>query len=344
MKFMVSGYPFCEWQTVIKQALRWMISLLPLCLMMLSISGCKGSPISTWKEQYDLGVRYLNEGNYEEAILAFQESIDIEPQRYEGWQGLAETYIAQNDYDMALNTLQQGMDAIQSSELQQMREDVLAQQAKDQEAVVTEQWRSTAPALPGSGLEVWENSRTGAIGDSWAITSASSYIPDGRLFETTNYFYDDWGRLIKKEYFGTNSISEHTEKELIAVIWKPSQNNESWTEVWQWEYADGHIEEEISESDASVHIAGETQEHQLSNASLSAFFEDFPLGTLGTFYYNTNPDDTLFKDSLNDYLPGSSVQYTLDENNNVSRVDLYDGAGNLHSYAELTFSKIPVLR
>ena len=33
----------------------------------------------TWQEQYELGVRYLSEGNYEEAIIAFTAAIEIEP-------------------------------------------------------------------------------------------------------------------------------------------------------------------------------------------------------------------------------------------------------------------------
>ena len=346
MKFMTTGYPFGKWQTDVKRALRWMLSLLIISLMILSISGCGSSSASAWKKQYDLGIRYLDEGNYEEAILAFQASIDIDPRQYEGWQGLAETYIAQNDYDMALNALQQGINVTESSELQQMREDVLAQQTEDQKSGAMEYWKSTAPALPGSGLEAWENSRTGAIGDSWAITSASFYIPDGRLFENSyNYFYDDWGRLVKKEYFVDSRHFEHNGGiKRVAYIWKLDQSNERWIEVLQLEYVDGHIEEEVYESNTYVHVAGETPEYELLNAVLSAYFDDFPLGITGTFYFNTNPDNTVFENSLNDYLPGSSVQYTIDENNNVSRVDLYDGEGNLHSYAELTFSKVSVLQ
>lgn len=30
----------------------------------------------TWQEQYDLGLRYLSEGNYEEAIIAFTAAIE----------------------------------------------------------------------------------------------------------------------------------------------------------------------------------------------------------------------------------------------------------------------------
>ena len=104
---------------------------------------------STWQEQYDLGVRYLSEGNYEEAVIAFTAAIDIDPKRPEGyvgrgdayigsgeteenlaaaladyetavaldetlvdaWLRLAEVYIFRGDYDMALEVLYSGIES-----------------------------------------------------------------------------------------------------------------------------------------------------------------------------------------------------------------------------------------
>lgn len=47
----------------------------------------------TWQEQYDLGVRYLSEGNYEEAILAFTAAIEIDPKRAPAYVGRGDTYV-----------------------------------------------------------------------------------------------------------------------------------------------------------------------------------------------------------------------------------------------------------
>ena len=65
----------------------------------------------TWQEQYDLGVRYLSEGNYEEAIFAFQAAIAIDPKRPEAYASLADAYLAEEDAESARDTLQQGVDA-----------------------------------------------------------------------------------------------------------------------------------------------------------------------------------------------------------------------------------------
>lgn len=69
-------------------------------VMCLSLCACAQEG-PTWNEQYDLGVRYLSEGNYEEAIIAFTAAIEIDPKRPEAYSGLANTYIAMGDYNKA---------------------------------------------------------------------------------------------------------------------------------------------------------------------------------------------------------------------------------------------------
>ena len=72
-----------------------------------------GQKASTWQEQYDLGVRYLSEGNYDEAIIAFTAAIEIDPKRAPAYVGRGDAYIgsgeteenlaaAQTDYEQAI--------------------------------------------------------------------------------------------------------------------------------------------------------------------------------------------------------------------------------------------------
>lgn len=51
------------------------------------------SDVLSWQEQYDLGVRYLNEGNYEEAIIAFTAAIEIDEKNTAAYLGRAEAYM-----------------------------------------------------------------------------------------------------------------------------------------------------------------------------------------------------------------------------------------------------------
>lgn len=64
----------------------------------------------TWQEQYDLGIRYLSEGNYEEAIIAFTAAIEIDPKQPDAYRKAAEAYEGLGDVDSAIAILQQGIE------------------------------------------------------------------------------------------------------------------------------------------------------------------------------------------------------------------------------------------
>ncbi len=68
-----------------------------------------GKDKDAWREQYDLGERYLGEGNYREAVIAFTAAIEIDPRNPElymaragAYAALGETEAARADYRMAL--------------------------------------------------------------------------------------------------------------------------------------------------------------------------------------------------------------------------------------------------
>ena len=85
--------------------------VLPVLLVVLLLCGC-GAAAKSWQEEYDLGVRYLSEGNYEEAILAFEAAIEIDPKRAEAYLGLADVYVAQGDLDAAREVLDRAVEAV----------------------------------------------------------------------------------------------------------------------------------------------------------------------------------------------------------------------------------------
>lgn len=82
--------------------------LILACFVLTSCVGQSDGTGSTWQEQYDLGVRYLSEGSYEEAIIAFMAAIEIDPNRVEAYVDLAGTYEELGDMDHALLVLQDG--------------------------------------------------------------------------------------------------------------------------------------------------------------------------------------------------------------------------------------------
>ena len=76
-----------------KRICSWLLTL----ALVLGLCACGQSTEATWQEQYDLGVRYLSEGNYEEAIIAFTAAIEIDPKRPEAYVGRGDAYWAQED-------------------------------------------------------------------------------------------------------------------------------------------------------------------------------------------------------------------------------------------------------
>ena len=90
------------------------ISLLLALVLLLTLCACGKKSGTGWQEQYDLGVRYLSEENYEEAVIAFTAAIEIDPKRAEAYVGRGSAYIgcgetAENlaaalaDYEMAVS-------------------------------------------------------------------------------------------------------------------------------------------------------------------------------------------------------------------------------------------------
>ena len=83
--------------------------ILGLCLaLVLGLCACGQSAEAAWQEQYDLGVKYLSEGSYEEAIVAFTAAIEIDPKRPEAYRKAAEAYEAMGDHQAAADILEKG--------------------------------------------------------------------------------------------------------------------------------------------------------------------------------------------------------------------------------------------
>lgn len=95
-------------------------------ILLLTLAACQKAPevepvdeALDWQTQYDLGVRYLSEGNYQEAILAFEAAIEIDPKQETIYLKYAEAYTQQGDDASALHVLARGFRETQSELLVQ---------------------------------------------------------------------------------------------------------------------------------------------------------------------------------------------------------------------------------
>ena len=121
---------------------RYLCAALAL-LFLLSLCACQKAPTvesmdetPDWKVQYDLGVRYLSEGNYEEAILAFTAAIEIDPNRAEAFLGRGEAYEKQGDLERAAADYQAAVElepnADAEEKLKKWEEERLTAQLQDE--------------------------------------------------------------------------------------------------------------------------------------------------------------------------------------------------------------------
>lgn len=74
-------------------------------LLLITLVAC-GTKTPTWQEQYDLGMRYLSEGNYEEAIIAFTVAIEIDPKQAPAYVGRGDAYVLSDKTEENLATAQ----------------------------------------------------------------------------------------------------------------------------------------------------------------------------------------------------------------------------------------------
>ena len=99
---------------VIRNFRSFILAPLVICLL---LTACGESIEAQWQEQYDLGVRYLSGGNYEEAIIAFTAAIEIDPKQPDAYLKTAEAYIAIGDIDSAIAALEQGYEQTRDNQI-----------------------------------------------------------------------------------------------------------------------------------------------------------------------------------------------------------------------------------
>jgi len=100
-----------------------LLSIFISIIMLMSVAACSKN-VGTWQEHYDLGMRYLSEGNYKEAIITFNVAIEIDEKQVDAYIGLADAYIAQGDTEKAIEALEKGYKVTKSDVLNEKIMDV----------------------------------------------------------------------------------------------------------------------------------------------------------------------------------------------------------------------------
>ena len=86
-----------------------------LLLSVFLLTGCKKEP--TWQDQYDLGMKYLEEGDYEEALASFQAAVAIDDKKTEAYTQMLTVYEEQNEESQAEETIWDMVDKVKKEEI-----------------------------------------------------------------------------------------------------------------------------------------------------------------------------------------------------------------------------------
>ena len=188
------------------------VSLLLALVVLLTLCGCgKKNGGATWQDQYDLGVRYLSDGNYEEAIIAFTAAIEIDPKRAEAYLGLADAYIGTGDLDAARRALEDGLAATNDADIQARLDESLAEEAGCSHQQPLDGYPRTQEVDYGDGRH-----------------SLDEYDAYGNLIKNTQYD-DATGAMLNSSEFSYNEFGQKTAE---------SMYNPDGTEAYRmtWEY------------------------------------------------------------------------------------------------------------
>lgn len=190
-----------------------------LLVLLLGISACSGeSTEQQWQEPYDLGVRYLSEGNYEEAIIAFTAAIEIDPKQPDAYIGASEAYMAMGDTEAAISVLEEGLAETNNEEIQNRLDEIMsANDSADGEEV--RQFPLTYQMIDSGGIvpeveDIYYEVYTinGVINQE--MNSTSTRWVDGMTEETL--FGSVIVDLVQQQYNGTYYINTYFEEDEIS--------------------------------------------------------------------------------------------------------------------------------
>ena len=334
--------------------MKQVISVVLALTLALTLCSCgKKDGGAAWQEQYDLGVRYLSEGNYEEAIIAFTAAIKIDSKRAEAYVGrgsayigcgetaenlaaaqadyekaieldgtnaeaylgLADVYIRQGEYDKAMELLRQAMEKLGDDP---DISDKLAELESDQVADSSGNIRRRSH-YNGSGALIGYFTYTyDADGSQKTVTA---YDAAGNQVDYGENTWDQNGDVLRETYYG-ECIGEDTV--WLQRIDSEYTDNEDGSSVEEQVYydKDGSDLEHGRNYYDSEHRCIRIETYDLDGSLLS----------YNTFEYNESGQEARYNQYMAD---GTLVGYTTieyGENGRETRVNSYDENGQLRWY------------
>lgn len=274
----------------------WLKAMCLWLCVMLAFTGC-ASKTESYQDKYDLGVNYVSEGNYEEAIIALNAAIEIDPKQAAPYLELADIYIKKSDIDNAKSTLYAYRD--------QVGEEVFLDSISGDEDLINGMGAVSEDRVDmgtdGGYKITYGNILGNTIRIEWYLTSGPLCRID---------YFDNMGHLTCREGYDTDGNCT------VKSLFDSDEN-----ETEQWDYV------------SNTYIKNEYVNGLIVNYE----FYDLSEGTQNTkIEYEYGANGILTKKTRYDFGNLSAV-YTCDSNGNDIRADVYcSSEGQGYEIGELT--------
>ena len=308
-------------------------------LLLLSLAACGGK--GSWQEQYDLGMRYLNEGSYQEAVIAFEAAIEIDPKRPEAYLGAAEAYVGLGDTAKAIDILKRGQEQTDDQTIQERLEQLLTLQdsgALSSYGVYSydergREIRREFYNADGSRMKAWESEYDAVSGER---VKYITYSAENEIEGWTTYYpvreWGSWGAGFWLEYDsdGQPILEESENCTFSDGVLVQYEKTDSAGGRAVWELTDGRIVRERYYADDG----GITEEIYNDNRELtnSRYYKDGVLTLETTFEYD-DANNTFRRWDWNKYSPNEKNPYYWKYDDQGRTVEAYlNGARAVATY------------
>ena len=307
-------------------------ALLLTAILLLSLAACSGK--GTWQEQYDLGMRYLNEGNYQEAIIAFTAAIEIDEKRPEGYEGRGRAYVLSGETDENLNAAKSDFE--KALELDPSYVDAWLDLADiyirlgdfDKAYEILREALEKTGNDPSVADKIAEMERGTIVDSSDHVRRNSSYNTNGQLESYTLYEYDEQGCRCGWENWSYIDYRESgkevvLDEPYLANYARVTFNSQDLPERTQFYEADGTP----AEYDTFVYndLGLKVEQHRYkADGTKDCYF---------LFYYNDNNQEVRYEGY---YADGTMYSYWIseyDSDGNFVKETHYDADGTIQGYA-----------
>ena len=164
-------------------------------------------PANRLSRQLDLGEKYLEEQNYEQAVVEFDKAIAIDPMNERAYIGKAEAYVGMGDYKQALSILKEGYGLLGSEKIYDKMQEIITQEKELQlkEEAKVEEIRKLVEENDEIGkiTEEKSNEEIERLVQEEEVQKEDSDGTDDKNDNDTgdSEEYDASGNLVKKSYW-----------------------------------------------------------------------------------------------------------------------------------------------